>query len=77
MEIDIFERQHVGGRLAPITISGQNYNAGGSFIHPANMYMVNFTEMLGKNINQISDDLEGSSSTGISVSSRIIQEFPD
>lgn len=52
VEIDIFEKQHVGGRLAPITISGQNYNAGGSVIHLANVYMVNFTEMLGKTLTK-------------------------
>jgi len=47
VKIDIFEKDHVGGRLAPITISGHNYNAGGSIIHPANLYMVNFTDLLG------------------------------
>jgi len=45
--IDVFEEKHVGGRLAPVTISGFNYNAGGTIIHPANQYMVNFTNLLG------------------------------
>ncbi|WAR01820.1 PCYOX-like protein [Mya arenaria] len=45
--IDIFEKQHVGGRLAPVTIGGHNYNAGGTIIHPANLYMLNFTDILG------------------------------
>lgn len=47
VDIDVFEKQHVGGRLAPVTISEQNYNAGGTIIHPGNMYMVNFTNLLG------------------------------
>ncbi|XP_045176896.2 prenylcysteine oxidase 1-like [Mercenaria mercenaria] len=47
VEIDIFEKQHVGGRLTPVTISGHNYNAGGTIIHPANLYMINFTDILG------------------------------
>ena len=53
VEIDIFEKQHVGGRLAPVTISGHNYNAGGTIIHPANVYMVNFTDILGKTFSLI------------------------
>lgn len=47
VEIDIFEKQHVGGRITPVTISGNNYNAGGTIIHPSNLYMVNFTDLLG------------------------------
>lgn len=47
VKIDVFEKQHVGGRLAPITINGQNYNAGGTVIHLANKYMWNFTDLLG------------------------------
>ncbi|KAL3841327.1 hypothetical protein ACJMK2_019489 [Sinanodonta woodiana] len=46
-QIDIFERKAVGGRLAVINIDDHYYNAGGSIIHPQNMYMVNFTNMLG------------------------------
>lgn len=47
VEIDIFEKQHVGGRVTPVTISGHNYNAGGTILHPENLYMLNFTDILG------------------------------
>ena len=50
VDLDIFEKGQVGGRLATVKISDHYYNAGGSIIHPKNMYMVNFTEMLGKYI---------------------------
>lgn len=47
VDLDIFEKGQVGGRLATVKISDHYYNAGGSIVHPKNMYMVNFTEMLG------------------------------
>lgn len=50
--LDIFEKHQVGGRLAQLKISGHYYNAGGTIIHPQNMYMVNFTDMLGKLIRE-------------------------
>ncbi|KAK7484778.1 hypothetical protein BaRGS_00023952 [Batillaria attramentaria] len=46
-EIDVFEGERVGGRLALINIDGQDYEAGGAIIHPKNQYMVNFTQMFG------------------------------
>ena len=48
VDIDIFEKGQVGGRLAAVKISDHFYNAGGTIIHPANSYMVNFTDILGK-----------------------------
>ena len=48
VDIDIIEKGQVGGRLAAIKINDHFYNAGGTIIHPANLYMVNFTEILGK-----------------------------
>ncbi|XP_052229609.1 prenylcysteine oxidase 1-like [Dreissena polymorpha] len=47
VKIDIFEKQHVGGRLAAVKVGEEEFNAGGTIIHPANLYMLNFTEMLG------------------------------
>ena len=46
--IDIFEKGQVGGRLALMKMGDHYYNAGGTIIHPQNMYMVNFTEMFGR-----------------------------
>ncbi|KAK3580906.1 hypothetical protein CHS0354_008196 [Potamilus streckersoni] len=54
-QIDVFERKVVGGRLAVINIDDHYYNVGGSIIHPQNMYMVNFTNMLGLGMNTDSD----------------------
>ena len=50
VHIDIFEKGQVGGRLALMKMGDHYYNAGGTIIHPQNMYMVNFTDMLGKMI---------------------------
>ncbi|XP_076451086.1 prenylcysteine oxidase 1-like [Babylonia areolata] len=47
LQVDIFEGERVGGRLAVINIDGQEYEAGGSIIHPRNQYMVNFTQSFG------------------------------
>ena len=46
--IDIFEETRIGGRLALINIDGLDYEAGGTLIHPRNLLMLNFTEMLGE-----------------------------
>lgn len=46
-KIDIFEKRQVGGRLATIKIGDNQIEAGGTLIHPKNMYMVNFTKLLG------------------------------
>ena len=48
VDIDIFEKGQVGGRLALLKMGEHYYNAGGTIIHPQNMYMVNFTDILGK-----------------------------
>ena len=45
--IDVFENNQVGGRLATVKVMGNEYESGGAIIHPANLYMKNFTEMLG------------------------------
>lgn len=52
-KIDIFEKRQVGGRLATIKIGDNQIEAGGTLIHPKNMYMVNFTKLLGKFLTSI------------------------
>ncbi|KAM5227855.1 prenylcysteine oxidase 1 [Ctenodactylus gundi] len=47
VKIDVFERQEVGGRLATLTVDGQDYEAGGSVIHPLNLHMKRFIKDLG------------------------------
>lgn len=48
LQVDVFEGKSVGGRLAVISIEGQEYEAGGAVIHPRNEYMVNLTKLLGE-----------------------------
>ena len=43
----MYEAGPVGGRMATVNIEGTAYESGGSVLHPANAYMVNFTRMLG------------------------------
>lgn len=45
--IDLYEKHIIGGRLATVTINGREYESGGSVVHPNNLYMVNFTNILG------------------------------
>lgn len=46
-KIDIFEKKQVGGRLVTTNIGDNEMEAGGTLIHPQNMYMINFTKLLG------------------------------
>lgn len=48
LEIDIFESNKIGGRLATVNVGGKEYEAGGSIIHSRNKYMKDFVELLGK-----------------------------
>ena len=50
VEIDLFEPKKLGGRLANIEVGGNEYEAGGSVIHPRNKYMQDFVKILGENI---------------------------
>lgn len=44
----MFERRgQVGGRTAPINISGDLFNAGASIIHGQNLHAIRFAELLG------------------------------
>ena len=46
VEIDIFEANTIGGRLATIKLGTEEYEAGGSIIHPKNKYMKDFIKLL-------------------------------
>ncbi|XP_012501874.1 PREDICTED: prenylcysteine oxidase 1 [Propithecus coquereli] len=50
VKIDVFEREEVGGRLATMKVQGQDYEAGGSIIHPLNLHMKRFVKDLGGNM---------------------------
>ncbi|TWW66015.1 prenylcysteine oxidase 1 [Takifugu flavidus] len=45
--IDVFEPGTVGGRLATVKIGDQEYETGGSVIHPLNLHMKHFIEKIG------------------------------
>uniref|UniRef100_UPI00398E9CD6 prenylcysteine oxidase 1-like n=1 Tax=Pristiophorus japonicus TaxID=55135 RepID=UPI00398E9CD6 len=47
VKIDVYESEAVGGRLATTSISGQEYEMGGTTIHPLNLHMKEFVKMLG------------------------------
>ena len=46
--LDLYEEKKLGGRLATITVNGQEYETGGSVIHPANQHMNDFVKLLSK-----------------------------
>lgn len=47
VKIDVFEFESVGGRLATVKIGDNEYETGGSVIHPLNLHMKHFIEKLG------------------------------
>lgn len=47
VKIDVFEPGFVGGRLATEKIGEYEYETGGSVIHPLNLHMKHFIDMLG------------------------------
>ncbi|XP_053443093.1 prenylcysteine oxidase 1 [Nycticebus coucang] len=59
VKIDVFEREEVGGRLATMMVQGQEYEAGGSIIHPLNLHMKRFVKDLGLSALQVSGGLVG------------------
>nr|CAD7567921.1 unnamed protein product [Timema californicum] len=52
-QIDLYESNRIGGRLATIEVNNQKYEAGGSILHPRNKYMSDFVKLFGlkKRIN--------------------------
>ncbi|PIN99579.1 hypothetical protein AB205_0153090, partial [Aquarana catesbeiana] len=59
VHIDVFEKGDVGGRLATIEMEGNQYEAGGTVIHPLNLHMKAFVKDLGLNPRKPSGDLLG------------------
>ncbi|KAK8734428.1 hypothetical protein OTU49_017448, partial [Cherax quadricarinatus] len=45
--IDVYESEKIGGRLATIPIAGDDYEVGGTVIHPKNQYMMDFVSKFG------------------------------
>jgi prenylcysteine oxidase/farnesylcysteine lyase len=47
-QISVFEKANrVGGRLATLDFAGHTFESGGCIIHPKNLYMKRFVELLG------------------------------
>lgn len=47
LNIDLYEAETIGGRLATVQIDNNEFEAGGSIIHPENKYMQEFVKLLG------------------------------
>ncbi|XP_040849185.1 prenylcysteine oxidase 1 isoform X1 [Ochotona curzoniae] len=59
VKLDLFERGEVGGRLATMSVENQEYEAGGSVIHPLNLHMKRFVKDLGLSAIPVSGGLVG------------------
>ncbi|XP_053320692.1 prenylcysteine oxidase-like [Spea bombifrons] len=47
VQIDVFEADRVGGRLATLTVNNQQYESGSLSIHSLNLHMQDFVKLLG------------------------------
>lgn len=47
IQVDVFEKGEVGGRLATVTVNHHDYESGGSIIHSLNLHMQEFVKQLG------------------------------
>ncbi|XP_017882595.1 prenylcysteine oxidase-like [Ceratina calcarata] len=47
LNIDLYEAKTIGGRLATVEVDNNEFEAGGSIIHPQNKYMQEFVKLLG------------------------------
>ena len=47
VELTVFEMGKIGGRLATQEVEGRRYESGGSIIHSANRYMVEYLDLCG------------------------------
>uniref|UniRef100_A0A3Q2UNH5 Prenylcysteine oxidase 1 like n=1 Tax=Fundulus heteroclitus TaxID=8078 RepID=A0A3Q2UNH5_FUNHE len=48
VQVDVFEKGEVGGRLATVTVNHNEYESGGSIIHSLNLHMQEFVKQLGE-----------------------------
>ncbi|XP_049598777.1 prenylcysteine oxidase-like [Syngnathus scovelli] len=47
VQLDVYEKGEVGGRLATVTVNRNQYESGGSIIHALNLHMHDFVKQLG------------------------------
>uniref|UniRef100_A0A8D0G6W1 L-amino-acid oxidase n=1 Tax=Sphenodon punctatus TaxID=8508 RepID=A0A8D0G6W1_SPHPU len=47
VQLDVYEKDSVGGRLAMVTVNKQQYECGGASIHSLNLHMQDFVKLLG------------------------------
>ncbi|XP_034961150.1 prenylcysteine oxidase-like isoform X2 [Zootoca vivipara] len=47
VQLDVYEKDTVGGRLATVTVNKQQYEIGGASIHSLNLHMQDFVKLLG------------------------------
>nr|XP_057943245.1 prenylcysteine oxidase-like [Doryrhamphus excisus] len=47
VQVDVYEKGEVGGRLATVTVNQYDYESGGSVIHSLNLHMQDFVKQLG------------------------------
>lgn len=47
VQVDVFEKGEVGGRLATVSVNNHDYESGGSIIHSLNLHMQEFVKQLG------------------------------
>ncbi|XP_063304724.1 prenylcysteine oxidase 1-like [Pelobates fuscus] len=59
VQIDVFEKGQVGGRMATIDMDGAEYEAGGSVLHPLNLHMKSFAKELGLSVRPCRNSLAG------------------
>ncbi|KAB0381128.1 hypothetical protein FD755_008912 [Muntiacus reevesi] len=59
VKIHVFEKGKVGGRLATLNVQGQEFESGGSVIHPLNLHMKRFVKDLGLSAVQSPSGLVG------------------
>ncbi|XP_053154869.1 polypeptide N-acetylgalactosaminyltransferase 4 isoform X7 [Hemicordylus capensis] len=47
VQLDVYEKDTVGGCLATVTVNKQQYESGGASIHSLNLHMQDFVKLLG------------------------------
>lgn len=47
VQIDVYEKGRIGGRMATVTVNNQEYECGSSSIHSLNLHMQDFVKLLG------------------------------
>ncbi|XP_061658536.1 prenylcysteine oxidase-like isoform X2 [Syngnathoides biaculeatus] len=47
VQLDVYEKGEVGGRLSTVTVNRERYESGGAVLHSLNLHMRDFVEQLG------------------------------